>query len=623
LSFGTAWAFACGDGDALAPAGSSWPEGLAGAVSAGAGAPASAGAPGNAGTSSPGLGAGGGPTAAGASGELLGFPWDEDSPGRVPSSDVSGQAALALIQRSCGQCHGDDAPTDIAGPLDLAGLVDRGWIVPGSSATSPVVAVIVEGHVPVTGFYDVRATIGEIEVLTRFIDRLPLQAPDCAPLSLVSPDAARGAMASDISRLAPEARPFARYVGLTHVSNAGLCGAALDLQRQALGQVFNATSTREPIVLPAPIDELQLIYRIDLRDYGWDRGIDLEGDGVVDFADGWQAAVAAAGVYAEEYRGPNAEALASATGTAVPFLPSNALVHAVADGELYSALIGVGSDVALHRSELGIPGQVESLSLLEGDEPVPASLWAGFGRRREAIVVRSSQDRLDRSYWLIHEGTWDAESVFDSPFELDHGPDNMARFQILFALPNGMLGYAIEANDSSRRGSDLLHGQECCGSARVGLASCSACHADGVRLVRDEVRDFLLANGPLYLATSELDAVRELYLPQRELEASIEADNISPRAALQKLGIAPGARDPLSSVYSQFELGLTARRAAGELGVGLETLQAAIATPGRLPTELAPLRTGSTVERAVFTAVLPAALCELQQGSANRPARCF
>jgi hypothetical protein len=536
---------------------------------------------------------------------------------------VGGQAALALIQRTCGQCHGEGASTAISGPLDVAGLVERGWIVPGSSATSPVVAVFVEGHVPAAGFYGLRATIGEIEVLTRFVDRLPLQAPDCAPLSFVSPAAARATMVSDISRLAPEARPFARYVGLTHVSNAGLCGAALDIQRKALGQVFNATSTREAIVLPVPIDELELIFRIDLRDYGWDRGIDLEGDGAVDFGDGWQAAAAAAGAYAEEYRGSNAEELATAAGTAVPFLPSNALVHAVADGELYSALIGVGADVSLHRSEFGIPGEVESLALLEGEAPVPSSLWAGFGSSREAIVVRSPQNRPDRSYWLIHEGTSDAETVFDNPFEIDHGPDQTARFQILFALSNGMVGYAIEANDSSRRGSDPLHGQECCGGALVSLASCSACHADGLRRVRDEVRDFVLANGPSYLATSELDAVRELYLPQLELDASIEADNAIPRAALQQLGIAPGARDPLSSVYWQFELGLTARRAAGELGVRLETLQAALATPGRLPSELAPLGTGSTVERAVFTAALPAALCELQQDSADRPARCF
>jgi hypothetical protein len=558
----------------------------------------------------------------GSPGELPGIPWDEDSAsGQLPSSDVNGQAALALIQRTCGQCHGDAGSAASSGPLDLPGLVERGWIVPGSSGTSPVVEVFAGEHVPAPSLFYDRPTVGEIELLQRLVDGLPVQAPDCEASSFVSLDAARGAMASDISGLAPEARPFARYVELAYASNAGLCGAALELQRKALGQVFNATSTREQIVLPEPIDERQVIYRIDLRDYGWDRRIDLEGDGVVDFADGWQAAVAAAGAYGEEYRGPDADALVAAAGTTVPFLPANALVHAVAGGDLYSALIGVGADVAVHRTGLGIPAEVESLARLEGNELAHPSLWAGFGGSRDTIVVRSPQNRPDRSYWLIHEGDSDAESVFNSPFEIDSAL-NTDRFQILFALPNGMLGYAIEANDSSRRGSDQVHGQECCEDARISLALCGACHIDGLRAVGEEVRDFVLANTRDF-AESDLDAVRELYLPQAELDARIEADNAIQRAALQQLGIAPGARDPLSSVYQQFEQPLTARRAAAELGVSLATLQAALATPGRLAPELAPLVTGSSIERAAFTAALPAARCALHEGSTNRPARCF
>jgi hypothetical protein len=506
--------------------------------------------------------------------------------------------------------------------LGLPGLVERGWIVPGSSAASPLVAVFRGEHVAVSGLYYPRPTAGEAELLARFIDSLPVPAPDCDPLAFTSPDAAQGAMASDISRLAPEERPFARYVGVMDASNAGLCGAALELQRKALAQVFNATSTRPQIVLPQPIDELQLIYRIDLRDYGWNRSIDLEDDGVVDFADGWQAAVAAAGAYGEEHRGPDADALAAAACTAVPFLPAHALVHAVSDGALYSALIGVGADVSVHRAELGILADPESMAQLEGNGPVPPSLWAGFGGRRDTIVVRSTQNSPDRSYWLIHEGTWDAESIFDSPFEIDHGPDPIARFQILFALPNGMLGYAIEANDSSRRDSDPLHGRECCEDARVTLAQCGACHADGQRAVQEFVRDYVLANSRQF-ATADVDAVRELYLPQPELDARIEADNAIQRAALQQLGISPGVRDPLSSVYQQFEQPLTPRRAAAELGVSLDTLRAVLAMPGRLAPELAPLAAGSSIERATFTAALPSARCALRQDSMNRPTGCF
>jgi hypothetical protein len=610
LSIGTWAASGCGEDSVVVTPGPGLGGlgGFAGASSGGAGTAGSAGAPPGA------MDAGAGAAGAGSSAELPGIPWDEDSRmGQVPSSDVGGQAMLALIERSCGRCHGDDPSAVSGGALDLTGLVDRGWIVPGSSEASPVVTVLAGEHVPVSGaFYD-RPTVGELELLERFVNGLPVQAPECDSLPFTSPDEVQRAMASDISRLAPEVRPFARYVGLTDASNAGLCGAALELQRRALGQAFNATSTKEQIVLPKPIDELQVIFRIDLRDYGWDRGIDLEDDGVVDFTDGWQAAAAAAGAYGEEYRGPDADALAAAAGTAVPYLPAHALVHAVADGDLYSALIGVGADVSDHRSGLGIPASLELLVPFQGEEPVPPSLWAGIGDSREALVIRALQNRPERSYWLIHEGGADAETILDQPFEIDRA-QNTHRFQISFALPNGLLGYAIEANDASRRSSAQLHGED----ARVSLAMCSACHADGQRAVRDVVRDYVLANPRAYP-----DAVRELYVPQAELDATIESDSAIQRAALQQLGIPPGSRDPLSSVYRQFEQSLTIRRAAAELGVSLATFQAALATPGRLAPELAPLGTSSSIERATFTAALTAARCSLQQGSTNRPARCF
>ncbi len=87
-----------------------------------------------------------------------------------------------------------------SGPLDLPGLVERGWIVPGSSSTSPLVAVFAGGHASVSGIYYRRPTVGELELLERFVDGWPVQAPDCDASSFVSLDAARGAMASDISR---------------------------------------------------------------------------------------------------------------------------------------------------------------------------------------------------------------------------------------------------------------------------------------------------------------------------------------------------------------------------------------------------------------------------------------
>ena len=108
LSFGAWGAFGCGDDRVVLRPGSGLGGlgGLAGAAFGAAGAGGSAGAPGSAGSPSEVLDAGSGPSSGEVSGELPGIPGDEDSlVGGVPSSDVRGQAVLALIQRSCGQCH--------------------------------------------------------------------------------------------------------------------------------------------------------------------------------------------------------------------------------------------------------------------------------------------------------------------------------------------------------------------------------------------------------------------------------------------------------------------------------------------------------------------------------------
>src|SRR6185295_6840569 len=100
----------------------------------------------------------------------------------------------------------------------------------------------------------------------------------------------------------------------------------------------NSVSREGAISVPVAGDEAGLLYRIDLRRYDWDRGIDLEDDGGVDFEDGWLAIVNAAGPYAQALTGPEADQTQLEAGTLVPLLPVNAFVNAVSQGDLYYAL---------------------------------------------------------------------------------------------------------------------------------------------------------------------------------------------------------------------------------------------------------------------------------------------
>lgn len=512
------------------------------------------------------------------------------------------QGVVRLLQSNCGSCHGGNRDGDVLGdPSDVAGQIRRGNIVPGSAAQSPLLQRLLENDGHLTG----RSvpTPGELALLTRFIDQLPTAPPEaCAPLPFQSVDALYAALLADVSSAPAEERPFLRYAGLTYASNAGWCGAALERQRAALFKLVNGVSTAAEIVVPSAVDEGGLLYRLDLRDYGWNRSIAHAEEGAAPFADGWAAIVASAGVYALELQGTEADALKRETGTLVPYLPAHALLHAAA-GEAYYALLGLPA--SMHDTELLLGIDVDQ-QILDGLVP-----HAGFtSQRTDAIVRRFEQSaRPGRYYWLLDtENDIGSESIYEDPFGF------RSPISALFHLPNGSLASQIE---DSYRTNDTLASTH---SPAREVASCHACHQAGILPATDMVRDIVEANQSYY-DTGTLMSVRQLYLPPSEFDALIDADNQLHTAALERGGVSPSAADPLSYVYYQFELdSLSLPRVAAELGVTPEVLLA------QLPQLAARLRAveapGGSISRRFLDESYAQSLCILHTESRNRPVSC-
>jgi len=540
--------------------------------------------------------------------------WDDPPLGSLAPGDLLGQRTLEMIETHCGRCHGQyDGVEPPRGATDagltLRVLLDKGWIVPGSSGDSPAFRALTMAHAGTpTSLLPVP---GDVELLARFVDGLIPEAPECDLLPFQSADQALAAMAADVSALPADVRPFTRYLGLTYASNAGLCGAALSRQRLALFEAVNALSLGPAIVLPHAIDDAGLIYRIDLRDYAWDRGIDRDDDGNSDVTDAWQALVEAAEPYAAAYQGPDADVVSTETTTSVPFLPANAALHAGLTSSLYPPLLGIGADMQTHREALGV-----------GPHPVFAERttdvkWAAFvgHQRQEELVVRAQIPSPERGYWMSQvQEPDDAESIFDAFFD-DNSP---SAYHITFGLPNGLTAYTVERRDGTRAEAAKIHCSYC-DELAVGAANCGVCHSGGILAVRDQVRDYVSANQVSFDSES-YDAVMTYYTPAVELDAIIAADSALHHAALEQLGISADRPDPLSRVYHQFELdAIGRRRAAAELGVTVDVLLAAL---DRLPGELAPLGENGSIDRAVFSAAFAGAACQLHAGSRNRPASC-
>lgn len=421
--------------------------------------------------------------------------------GRVPDVASGGSAAsdmLALgvlerLEALCGACHSNgDNGAGFSNGMDLGGLIDTGLIVPGQSASSPLLARILDGSMPpvlapAAQLPRIGApTVGDIALLADFIDQLATEPlPRCEPLPFLGLDDVFAMLLSDVQSRPADERVYLRYVSLAGASNARLCGPALDQQRQALFKLVNSLSMQSEIRLPVAIDGAELLYRIDLRDYGWDRELDLDGDGAVDAPDGWEAALSVV-PHGVAFGGPEASALSAETGAAVPLSGLPALTRAAADGDVYRGLLGVPANVYDMQLSLGVDAALE---LEDGD-----TRRAGFVRYppygSETVATRLALGELgQRAYWWLDadEEPYDSSTIYADPLGFVGGP----WLQTLWELPNGLHGYLLNGSDGGAlSGTTSSCGGTCVRPEQQHAVGCMGCHAGGLRPLRDSIRAY-------------------------------------------------------------------------------------------------------------------------------------
>lgn len=526
-------------------------------------------------------------------------------------TDVVAQGVDEVLRYYCGECHanGENA-AGFSGGFDLGELIARGMIVPGSSATSPLVQNLLH-EVSTPGFVR-RPTAGDIALITRLIDRMRSEPlPSCEPLPFLSGDEALAAMLADAAARPEAERPFLRYLGVSYASNAGVCGAALDEQRHALFKLANTLSIASQIRVPAPIDPEQRLYRIDIRDYGWNRELDLDDDGSLDYPDAWSAMLGVVGNGALELAGPEASALSAVTGSPVPFLSVNAFVSAAGVHDLYYALVGVRADLGATQLDRGID--------------LPASYREATVRR--AGVAREHGDELLATwvplagasagdYWLAEVQTEvRGSNIYSDPLDFGFGDWSKS----IFRLPNGLMAFSINTAAGQRLAQmprDCVGGN-CAEPAHDVAIACQGCHAGGLLPLEDTVRDYVARNAREFPA-GYVEDVWAIFPTAEVFSALIAEDNERYLAALDAAGVPRDGADPISRVYLQFATDpIDLERAAAELGVTPAALRERL---GELP-ELAALADPSaTISRQTLLGASARALCAL--GTRNRPATC-
>lgn len=530
--------------------------------------------------------------------------------------ELARAAAENVLRANCGQCHGPQlTPAAAQAGMnfidDLDALVNDGKLVPLASDQSPVVRRMRDGTMPPLGSLGPRPSERDIELVASFVDD-PLFWPEYRPPpscegQLFTFDELYERVQSDVRSQRSSDREVLRYVTLTNRYNAGACADTLGRERFALIKLVNMLSTRATITAPEPIDEDQLIYRINLRDYNWDREIEVDGR---TFRDGWEAIIAAS-PYAVPFVGDQAEDVRDDTLTEVPVMNADALLDVAALGELYYALIDVdvGQPLATFVSDaLGI--DVEE-NIADGDA-VRAGTTRSAISRQDRVVERHEIGVRLGVYWQSFDFAADdaGQSIFTDPFGFNQGGT-----EAIFSLPNGMLGFIIaDENDNIVGESNILLDTFQNDFVARTAVSCSNCHAQGYNPVVDEVRSFVL-NNRFGFSRDDFQAVNELYLEPADFADVIAEDSSYFLSSLTRAGLPTTGADPVAGTFRRFNLDLDLASAAGELGVTPDELRGNLSL---LDPSLAVLRE-LTIDRDDFTAVFEESLCIMQLVANNQP----
>jgi hypothetical protein len=436
-------------------------------------------------------------------------------------------------------------------------------------------------------------------------------AGQCVPKPCARPnghdwDMVFQAVASDLAQQPAEDALYLRYfelgTGSMNSDAADSCGIALDVKRQALSKLLNSLSIETRLQPPTPIDGYeQRIYRIDLRDYAWDRLIALNGQL---YDDGWEALIAS-DPYALSFSGADADTAMLATGTTVPVVLVDSFLAAATQPGVYYALLGM--DQGALRDFLG-QYLAEELGVQKDSA---TSFEAGFTDGGVELLAQQWPIGLRPGFvWLISEYARMPGALFATPLQ-----DSAGQRELLFTLPNALTAFGFAGPDGQRLDGWTVtrDAQEPDGVARVPRTNLRR-HA-GKLAIRDELRARVEAN-PDQFTTFDLEQIRQRFPGADALALQLQNDDATfTRAALSRLGIDPDAPDPILQGFAEFQRPLTLQTAAAELLLTQEDL---LGNLSLLDPRLAALD-GGTVDRGVFTALYPEIICTFSAVLENQP----
>lgn len=392
-----------------------------------------------------------------------------------------------------------------------------------------------------------------------------------------------------------------RYLSLANRRNAGLCEPDLDVERQALVKAVNSLSLEPSPEVPLQVDDGGVIYRVDLRDYGWNRAVTIAGQ---QYSDVWEAVVQR-DVFSVQWRGDAADDVSLDTGSPRPVVFASSFIATATDASTYYALLGIPENVDdFILGDLGIDVETNF-----ADQEV---IRAGFsGVRRGFVDAAFLAERHDievRSGYL-----WQISEFGAAPGDLLANPlgDPTGERELVFTLPNGFLGFAF----ADAAGDRLDESSAFSASPGLTLRASFGRYARGVDVV-DEVHQ-AAENGDLagHVNVDDMPKILEIYPSADALTGILEEDRDAFGTAVQQADLPFDAADPMTRAYSAFASDVGVNVAAGDL---MMTPDALLRDLRQLPESMQVLD-GGRVRREDFARQYMLSLCTLSVALENFP----
>ncbi|MCC9603421.1 hypothetical protein LOC67_22970 [Stieleria sp. JC731] len=486
---------------------------------------------------------------------------DEADVERSPIANST--AALAILKKHCHRCHGqnqsDEGGFDYV--LDRDQLVSSGLVTLRNENNSQLFQRIVSKDSPMPPQGE--STLSETEVNT-IRDWIRSGAPTgkaSRSVELISHADLYKAIAVDLRSQTPGDRAYLRYFTLSNLANGGMPEQGLKVYEVALAKLINSLSWNRELAKLHPLKTDQRTFRFDLRDLGWN-------------SENWDE-ILAGYPHGIAPNIPEAQIAAKVTETHFPVVRADWFLHHASRPPLYHSL----AQIPETDDELEEQLRVDVQRNISNGRVVRAGFARSGVSQNNRLIER--HDSVFGAYWKSYDfaGNTGRKNLFRNPLGPGNGRSHFLHDggEIIFQLPNGMLGYMLTDADGNRidRGpieivSDPRQGDK----TVVNGVSCMSCHYSGFIKKSDEVRRLVLANRTAYPQINEILAV---YQDQGEVERAIDKDTDAYLVALRsdEVGIKnpSQADEPISMTSGRYQREVDLNTAAAELGLSVRQFQ--------------------------------------------------